>query len=44
MKPSYNPNKRRRKMKIGFRARMSTAGGRGVISRRRAKKRRKLTA
>ena len=44
MKPSFNPNNRRRKKKIGFRARMKSAGGRGVISRRRAKKRRKLTA
>jgi large subunit ribosomal protein L34 len=44
MKPSFNPNNRRRKKKIGFRARMASPGGRGVISRRRAKKRRKLTA
>jgi large subunit ribosomal protein L34 len=44
MKPSFNPNNRRRKKKIGFRARMKTAGGRGVLSRRRAKKRRKLSA
>jgi large subunit ribosomal protein L34 len=44
MKPSYNPNKRRRKMKIGFRARMATAGGRATLSRRRFKKRKRISA
>jgi large subunit ribosomal protein L34 len=44
MKPSFNPNRHRRKKKIGFRARMKTAGGRQVLSRRRQKKRRRLSA
>jgi large subunit ribosomal protein L34 len=42
MKPSYNPNVRRRKKTIGFRARMKTSGGRKVLSSRRNKGRKKL--
>ena len=42
MLPTYRPNKRRRNKKIGFRARMKTAKGRQVLSRRRAKGRYQL--
>ncbi|MCK9582537.1 MAG: 50S ribosomal protein L34 [Endomicrobiales bacterium] len=44
MKRTFQPNKTRRKKKLGFRARMATPGGRAVISRRRAKKRVTLSA
>jgi large subunit ribosomal protein L34 len=44
MKPSFNPNVRKRKKKIGFRARMKTAGGRATLSRRRFKKRKRISA
>jgi large subunit ribosomal protein L34 len=44
VKRTYQPNKERRKKKIGFRARMATAGGRNVISSRRRKGRKKLSA
>ena len=44
MKRTFQPNKKKRKRKIGFRARMKTAGGRKVISARRKKGRTELSA
>lgn len=44
MKPTYNPSKIKHKRTHGFFARMATPNGQNVISRRRKKGRKKLTA